>query len=178
MAEARDLPVFDKPDSQEICFVPNDDYAGLVARRSSTGVEPGAILDRDGRAIGEHPGHQHFTIGQRRRIGMAFGRPIYVVEKDPVANTITIGDRSDLMAVGCLASQTNWLVEPPLTPRRCLARIRYNADPVEATAAMVGDDRLEVRFASPQSAVAPGQAVVCYEDDLVLGGGWIDAPLR
>ncbi len=178
MAEARDLPVFDKPDSQEICFVPNDDYAGLVARRSSTGVTPGTILDRDGRSIGEHPGHQHFTIGQRRRIGMAFGRPIYVVEKDPVANTITVGDRDDLMAQGCLASQTNWLVEPPTEPRRCLVRIRYNADPVEATVVMAGEDRLEVRFDAPQSAVAPGQAVVCYEDDLVLGGGWIDASLR
>ncbi|MEE2973054.1 MAG: tRNA 2-thiouridine(34) synthase MnmA [Planctomycetota bacterium] len=178
MAEARDLPVFDKPDSQEICFVPNDDYAGLVARRSSTGVVPGTILDRDGRSIGEHPGHQHFTIGQRRRIGMAFGRPIYVVEKDPVANTITVGDRHDLMAEGCLASQTNWLVEPPVEPRRCLVRIRYNADPVEATVVMAGEDRLEVRFDAPQSAVAPGQAVVCYEDELVLGGGWIDASLR
>ena len=177
LAEEFDLPVFDKPDSQEICFVPNDDYAGLVARRSSTGVSPGAIIDGDGETIGEHPGHQHFTIGQRRKIGMAFGRPIYVVAKDPVSNTITVGDRKDLLAPGCLASQTNWLVESPTSPRTCTVRIRYNSEPVPATAQMVGADRLEIRFAEPQVAVAPGQAAVCYDGDLVLGGGWIDAPM-
>ena len=177
LAEEFDLPVFDKPDSQEICFVPNDDYAGLVARKSSTGVTPGAIVDGEGETIGEHPGHQHFTIGQRRKIGMAFGRPIYVVAKDPVANTITVGDRKALLSGGCLASQTNWLVEPPIDARKCTVRIRYNAEPVPATAQMIGDDRLEVRFDDRQSSVAPGQAVVCYDDDLVLGGGWIDAAI-
>ncbi len=178
LAEGFDLPVFDKPDSQEICFVPNDDYAGLVARRSSTGVAPGAIVDGEGKTIGEHPGHQHFTIGQRRRIGMALGHPIYVVAKDPVANTITVGGRDELLSRGCLASQVNWLVDPPTSPRGCSVRIRYNSEPVSATATMVGDDRLEVRFESLQSSVAPGQAVVCYDGDLVLGGGWIDAAIR
>ena len=177
LAEEFDLPVFDKPDSQEICFVPNDDYAGLVARRSSTGVRPGAIVDTTGETIGEHPGHQHFTIGQRRKIGMAFGRPIYVIAKDPVANTITVGDREALFSSGCLASQVNWLVDPPETPRPCTVRIRYNAEPVNGSAVMVGEDRIEVRFESPQSSVAPGQAAVCYDGDRVLGGGWIDAPL-
>ena len=178
LAERFELPVFDKPDSQEICFVPNDDYAGLVARKSSTGVTPGAIVDREGNEIGEHPGHQHFTVGQRRRIGVALGHPIYVVSKDPVANTITVGDREELMACGCLASQVNWLVDPPDTPRRCSVRIRYNSDPVAASVAMVGEDRLEVSFESDQPSVAPGQAVVCYDGDLVLGGGWIDAAVR
>ena len=178
LAEQFDLPVFDKPDSQEICFVPNDDYAGLVARKSSVGVKPGAIVDGDGEKIGEHPGHQHFTIGQRRKIGMAFGRPIYVVAKDPVANTITVGSREELLANGCLASQVNWLVDPPADPLPCTVRIRYNSEPVPATAVMVGEDRLEVRFESPQISVAPGQAAVCYDGDLVLGGGWIDAAIR
>ena len=178
LAEHFDLPVFDKPDSQEICFVPNDDYAGLVARKSSTGVKPGAIIDGAGETIGEHPGHQHFTIGQRRKIGMAFGRPIYVVAKDPVSNTITVGGRDELLSNGCLASQVNWFVDPPTTPRPCTVRIRYNAEPVPATVAMVGADRLEVRFDSPQSSVAPGQAAVCYDGDEVLGGGWIDAAMR
>ena len=178
LAERFELPVFDKPDSQEICFVPNDDYAGLVARRSSSGVTTGAVVDRDGNKIGEHPGHQHFTIGQRRRIGVALGHPIYVVEKDPVANTITVGDRDALMARGCLASQVNWLVDPPTSPRSCTVRIRYNAEPVPASVSMVGEDRLEVCFDAPQSSVAPGQAVVCYDEDLVLGGGWIDAAVR
>ena len=181
LAERYGLPVFDKPDSQEICFVPNDDYAGLVARRSATGVMPGAIVDRDGKEIGEHPGHQHFTIGQRRRIGVALGRPIYVVDKDPVANTITIGDREDLLAGGCLASQANWLVDPPREDRRCDLRIRYNADPVPGRVRVEGDGagmRVIATFDEPQPAVAPGQALVCYDGDEVLGGAWIDAAVR
>ncbi|MFM1832550.1 MAG: tRNA-specific 2-thiouridylase MnmA [Planctomycetota bacterium] len=181
LAERYDLPVFDKPDSQEICFVPNDDYAGLVARRSTTGVTPGTIVDRDGKEIGEHPGHQHFTIGQRRRIGVALGRPIYVVDKDPVANTITIGDREDLLAGGCLASQANWLVDPPREDRRCDLRIRYNADPVPGRVRVDGDGagmRVIATFDEPQPAVAPGQALVCYDGDEVLGGAWIDAAVR
>jgi tRNA-specific 2-thiouridylase len=181
LAERYDLPVFDKPDSQEICFVPNDDYADLVARRSSTGVAPGPIVDRDGNAIGEHPGHQHFTIGQRRRIGVALGRPIYVVDKDPVANTITVGDREDLLARGCLASQANWLVDPPREDRRCDLRIRYNAEPVPGRVRVEGDDagmRVIATFDEPQPAVAPGQALVCYDGDEVLGGAWIDAAVR
>ena len=108
---------------------------------------------------------------------MALGHPIYVVAKDPIANTITVGEREDLQSNGCLASQTNWLVEPPTTARDCTVRIRYNTAPVPATAAMVGEDRLEVRFAEPQSSVAPGQAAVCYDGDVVLGGGWIDAAI-
>ena len=181
LAERYDLPVFDKPDSQEICFVPNDDYAGLVARRSATGVTPGAIVDRDGNEVGEHPGQQHFTIGQRRRIGVALGRPIYVVDKDPVANTITIGDREDLLAGGCLASQANWLVDPPREDRRCDLRIRYNADPVPGRVRVEGDGagmRVIATFDEPQPAVAPGQALVCYDGDEVLGGAWIDAAVR
>ena len=178
LAERFDLPVFDKPDSQEICFVPNDDYASLVASRSTAGVRPGPIVDASGEVVGEHPGHQHFTIGQRRRVGVAFGRPIYVVSKDPASNTITIGDREDLLAPGCVASQTNWFVEPPEDWRRCDVRIRYNAEPVPAEIRVEGegeDRRLHARFDERQVAVAPGQAIVCYDDDVVLGGGWIDS---
>ena len=178
LAESFDLPVFDKPDSQEICFVPNDDYAGLVARRSQTGVRPGAILDREGREIGEHPGHQHFTVGQRRRIGVALGHPIYVVDKDPVTNSITIGEREELYSGGCLASQGNWFINPPTEARRCELRIRYNAEPVPGKVRVEGDgegQRIIASFDEPQPAVAPGQALVCYDGDEVLGGGWIDA---
>lgn len=177
LAERFDLPVFDKPDSQEICFVPDDDYAGLVARRSEAGVRPGAILDREGRELGEHPGHQHFTIGQRRRIGVALGHPIYVVAKDPEANTVTVGSREDLRAGGCLASQANWLVDPPREDRRCEVRIRYNAEPVPGRVRVEGEGagmRVIAMFDEPQFAVAPGQALVCYDGDEVLGGAWID----
>ena len=178
LAEEMDLPVFDKPDSQEICFVPDNDYAGLVRKRTSTGVEPGPILDTSGKVVGEHPGHQHFTIGQRRKVGVAFGHPIFVIEKDPTTNSVVVGTREELASDGCRASDTNWLIDPPQDWMKCLARIRYNGSAVPAEVRVTGDEGLEVRFESPQDAVAPGQAVVCYDDRMVLGGGWIDAAVR
>lgn len=174
MAKDLGLPVFDKPDSQEICFVPDNDYAGLVTRRSTTGVKPGPLLDLEGNQIGEHPGHQHFTIGQRRKVGVALGHPIFVVEKDPQSNSVVVGPREALQAVGCRAAETNWFITPPQDWLQCTARIRYNSDPVAAEVRVCGTDRIEVRFQEPQDAVAPGQAVVCYSERRVLGGGWID----
>jgi len=173
IAEQFDLPVFDKPDSQEICFVPDMDYARVVRSKTPGGFEAGEIRDTTGNTVGEHPGHQHFTIGQRRGVGVALGYPIYVVDKDPEANTITVGPRAQLASQGCTADQTNWLIDPPTTARRCMVKIRYNAAPVAAEVQVTGDDTLDVHFDDPQDAVAPGQAVVCYEDDRVLGGGWI-----
>ncbi|MHC4415464.1 MAG: tRNA 2-thiouridine(34) synthase MnmA [Planctomycetota bacterium] len=179
MAEALDLPVFDKPDSQEICFVPDGDYAGLVRWRSPESVRDGAIIDRQGSVLGEHRGHQHFTVGQRRGLGVAFGHPMYVVGKDPAANTVTIGTRDDLLASGCSARGTNWLMTPPPggAAVECAAMIRSHAAPVPASVRATGDDDMEVRFERRQPAVAPGQAVVCYLDDAVLCGGWITGAL-
>jgi len=188
IAENHKLPVFNKPDSQEICFVPDNDYAKLVERRTPGGFSPGQILDSDGRHLGQHAGHQHFTLGQRRGIGVALGYPIYVVDKDPVANTITIGGKDQLMSAGLTARQTNWLIDPPLIWTRCQAKVRYNSDPVPAEVraflAEDGNEALEVRFVDPVEAVTPGQAVVCYGEmgseleQTVLGGGWIDAGVR
>jgi tRNA-specific 2-thiouridylase len=176
IARELDLPVFDKPDSQEICFVPDNDYAGLVTRRSPEQVRPGRILDTAGNDLGEHAGHQHYTIGQRRGIGIALGHPVYVVDKNHRDNTITIGEKDDLRAHGCTATEANWLLPPPRDGAwiDCAAKIRSNAEPVPACVGMRGDDGIEVRFADPQYAVAPGQAVVCYDGDAVLCGGWID----
>jgi len=174
-----DLPVFDKPDSQEICFVPSNDYMDVVVRVGGESVQPGTVLDTEGRAIAEHPGHQHFTIGQRRGLGVALGYPAYVVDKDPTANTITVGPREQLLATGLRARQTNWLVAPPANrAMRCAVKIRYNAQPVAAHVRQTAEDELRVTFDQPQPAIAPGQAVVCYDGDRVLGGGWIDEPLH
>lgn len=188
-AHALALPVFDKPDSQEICFVPDNDYAGLVARRTPEAVQTGVVLDLAGTVIGEHPGHQHFTIGQRRGVRVALGQPMYVVRKDAAANTITIGPREALLAAGCVATEVNWLVEPHTEWRPCHAKIRYNAAPVAArvrasaqraepapagAASVPPRAMIEVRFDEPQPAVAPGQAVVCYSADRVVCGGWIE----
>ena len=186
LAKEFDLPVFDKPDSQEICFVPDNDYAGLVRRRSPDRVAPGRIVDTAGKPLGEHDGHQHFTIGQRRGTGVALGYPIYVVHKNPEDNTITVGERDELLSSRCVANEANWLVNPPSPSGRgaggegdgwlpCTAKIRYNADPAPARVRAVDDDTIEVQFNEPQFAIAPGQAVVCYDSDQVMCGGWIQS---
>jgi len=168
------LPVFDKPDSQEICFVPDNDYARLVAKRTPDKVKPGNVLDREGNVVGQHVGHQHYTIGQRRGIGVAVGHPIYVTDRDADANTITVGLKEDLLSTTLVADECNWLVAPPrdgFVP--CQVKIRYNSTPVPGRVRATGDDTLEVRFDHSQSAVTPGQAVVVYDGDVVMGGGWI-----
>lgn len=179
LAREFDLPVFDKPDSQEICFVPDNDYAGLVEKRSPELVRAGRIVDTSGKVIGEHSGHQRFTIGQRRGIGIARNYPLYVIQKDAQTNTVIVGEKDDLLADGCIAHQANWLMESCPADAdgeawlRCTAKIRYNAEPVEAQVRTIGEGEIEVRFAEPQFAVAPGQAVVCYDEDTVICGGWI-----
>ena len=188
IAESHNLPVFNKPDSQEICFVPDNDYARLVERRTEGGFEEGKILDGEGNTVGTHAGHQHFTLGQRRGINLALGYPIYVVDKDPDGNTITVGQKQELMSVGLRAGQTNWLVDPPTGWIDCQAKVRYNSQPVPARVrtfvAEDGSEALEVRFDEPVEAVTPGQAVVCYGkigtelEQTVLGGGWIDEAIR
>lgn len=179
LAARHDLPVSGKPDSQEICFVPDDDYAGLVEKRSVTGVQEGPVLNTDGEQIGHHPGHQHFTIGQRRGVGIALGHPIYVIEKHAEKNAIVVGRRKDLDATGCRGSEANWFMVPEDDAWiSCEAKIRYNAQPVPARVRRTDEDAIEVRFEDPQYAVAPGQAVVCYEDDAVICGAWITASIR
>lgn len=176
IAASLDLPVFDKPDSQEICFVPDQDYARVVRAKTPGSFAHGSVVDTDGNVVGQHEGHQHFTIGQRRGVGVALGYPIYVVDKNADTNTVTVGPREALAAPGCVADQTNWLITPPAPgsdPIECTAKIRYNAAPVPATVQRTDDDELTVRFADPQDAVAPGQAVVCYDHDRVICGGWI-----
>jgi tRNA-specific 2-thiouridylase len=175
IAEELKLPVFNKPDSQEICFVPNQDYAALVRRRTPEAFGPGEVVTTDGQVVGAHEGHQHFTIGQRKGVGVALGYPIYVVDIDPQANRVTLGAKEKLLRRGLLARQVNAL-DPRLRQARdlpCTAKIRYNHSPQPARATLA-DDELTVTFDAPQSAITPGQAVVLYDDDIVLGGGWIE----
>jgi len=173
MALQRALPVYDKPDSYEICFVPDNNYAGLVARRSPEQVQQGDIVDTQGRKVGEHPGHQHFTIGQRRKIGVALGHPLYVLEKDPQTNQITVGGKNDLLATSVHAAEANWHIEPPQSWRRCQVAIRAHGHLLDAEVRATTKDTIEICFDEPQPAVATGQAVVAYEGDLLMGGGWI-----
>jgi tRNA-specific 2-thiouridylase len=176
MARELSLPVFNKPDSQEICFVPNQDYAGLVQRRTPESFREGEFVTPEGASLGTHAGHQHFTIGQRKGLGMAFGYPIYVVDIDADSNRVTLAGKEHLKRDGLIARQINILSSRlrDAGEMNCQAKIRYNHQPVDATAKIIGEDELEVRFASPQYAVTPGQAVVLYDGDVVLGGGWIE----
>lgn len=191
LAQRFGLPVFDKPDSQEICFVPDNDYAGLVERRRPELAARGSIVDASGARVGEHDGQHRFTIGQRRGLDISLGHRIYVVRKDPTTNTVVVGDRADLMNHGCDAGEANWLIDPPSIEGefvRCVAKYRYNTPgvPARVRALRAGPDepagpsgrlgRLSVEFEEPQAAVAPGQAIVLYDADrpeLVMGGGWI-----
>ena len=176
IAEELKLPVFNKPDSQEICFVPNQDYAGLVKRRSPDAFRAGDLVSTSGDVIGQHEGHQHFTIGQRRGTGVALGYPIYVVDIDPQQNRVTVGDRAATLRSSLIANGINLLSSRLRDGAEisCAAKIRYNHAPQPAIARVEGDT-LHVRFPEPQHAITPGQAVVLYDDDVVLGGGWIDS---
>ncbi|MBL9120459.1 MAG: tRNA 2-thiouridine(34) synthase MnmA [Phycisphaerae bacterium] len=178
LAKEFGLPVFDKPDSQEICFVPDNDYAGMIARRDPTSVRPGKIVNAAGEVLGDHPGHQHFTVGQRRGLGVAAAQPLYVVRKDAERNLVVVGSREELLSTGCVAGKINWLAVSPEDWLSCDVAIRYNSDAVPGRVRRLrGADaeRLEIEFDEPQHAVAPGQAAVCYAGDRVLGGGWIEA---
>jgi tRNA-uridine 2-sulfurtransferase len=178
IAQDLNLPVFNKPDSQEICFVPDQDYAALVKRRSPETVRQGELVLSGGGVVGQHEGHQHFTIGQRKGVGVAFGHPIYVVDINPQTNRVTLGEKSTLLRNGLLARQTNWLADRPTPgdpPIPCSAKIRYNHDPQPATVSITADGDMLVRFDTPQSAITPGQAVVVYDGEMLLGGGWIES---
>jgi tRNA-specific 2-thiouridylase len=177
MARAMDLPVSEKPDSQEICFVQGD-YAGLLRERAPGSLRPGRIVDTSGRDLGGHGGHQLFTVGQRRGLGIAAAAPLYVVEKDTATNTVTVGARESLHSVGCVADEAAWLVDAPGRWTACGVKVRSHGEPVPAQVRSTGAGSLEVLFESPQFAVAPGQAVVCYTGDVVMGGGWIRAAIR
>jgi tRNA-specific 2-thiouridylase len=176
IAQELNLPVYNKPDSQEICFVPNQDYAALVKRRSPDTSHEGEVVDTAGKTVGTHPGYQHFTIGQRKGVRLALGHPVYVVDIDPMKNRVTVGEKESLMKLSLVAHQINILSArlPAADSLPCLAKIRYNHPPQPARATRKGEDEIEVTFDQPQSAITPGQAVVIYDGDVVLGGGWID----
>jgi tRNA-specific 2-thiouridylase len=186
VAQSKGLLVFDKPDSQEICFVPDNDYAALVDSRRPDAAREGTILDSKGRVVGTHRGQHRFTIGQRRGLDVSLGHRIYVVSKDPAGNTITVGQAEELMCDGCTVGEANWLSDETVAGTSVWAKYRYNTPAVRASVKSLGQaqgpthsgrtGRFEVRFAEPQRSVAPGQALVLYstqDPDVVLGGGWI-----
>ncbi|MFO1070053.1 MAG: tRNA 2-thiouridine(34) synthase MnmA [Geminicoccaceae bacterium] len=171
LAERLGLPVARKPDSQDICFVPDGDYARLVRRLRPAAAEPGPIVDRDGRKLGEHAGIAGVTVGQRRGLGVAAGERLYVVGIDAPSRRVTVAPRRAAAMISATLRESSWLVEPP--PAGVQVKHRANEPAVEATVRVAGDGAAEVRFAVPQVGVAPGQACVVYAGTRVLGGGWI-----
>ena len=171
------LRVADKPDSQEICFVPDQDYAGFLRRHRGELDTAGEFVDTAGAVLGEHPGYERFTVGQRRGLGIAFGEPRFVVRIDAETRRVVLGTRDELLSAGLTAGDANWLIDPPTGPLRCEAQIRYQSRPAACEVEADGDGFV-VRFDAPQEGVAPGQACVLYDGDRVLGGGWIRAGER
>lgn len=180
LARELNLPVAEKNDSQEICFVPNGDYAGFIDayfREQGRAREPqtGEIVSTDGRTIGHHAGTHHFTIGQRRGLGVAAGEPLYVIETNPETQRVVVGRTGDLMRRWFYARDVNWLsIEPIREPVMAQVKIRNKHVPAEARLSPANEGRVAVEFSEPQRAVTPGQAAVFYDGDLVLGGGWIE----
>jgi tRNA-specific 2-thiouridylase len=163
----------DKPDSQEICFIPDNDYVGFLNRFRGPQETAGELVDTTGNVVGHHDGYQKFTIGQRKGLGVTFGSPRFVISIEADTRRVVIGEKEDLAASELEADRLNWLVDDLPSNFCCTAKIRYRHTAAAAEAHIVSEDRLRVTFEEPQYAIAPGQAVVLYDGDRVLGGGWI-----
>ncbi len=173
IAEREDLIVANKPDSQEICFVEDGDYAKFIQEFSNLSPIPGDILDINGNILGEHKGLIHYTIGQRKGIG-AYGRPMFVMKINPDDNTITLGEKGMEFESSLYCNRLNFISgEIPVTTMQVQAKARYQAPPCDCILSPVDNDTLKVEFLEPQRAITPGQAIVFYDNDTVLGGGTI-----
>ena len=173
IARRGDLPVHDKPESQEVCFVPDDGYVGVLEDRAPEALRGGNIVTSDGRVLGTHDGYARFTIGQRRGLRVATGTPLYVTQIDPETATVTAGPREELMATRLLGARANWHCDVP-GEFEATVQVRYNHRGALATVRTLGPERFEVEFYQPVAAITPGQAAVVYQGDRLLGGGWIE----
>lgn len=181
LAREMELAVADKGESFEICFVPNGDYAAFMdayLRDKGAGETEvrGEIVTTAGRTLGEHGGVHHFTVGQRKGLGIATGEPLYVIATDPQSQRVTVGSNAELLRATLAACDVNWVSIPGLSaPARAAVKIRNKHQAAAATVYPAADPtRVEVHFDEPQRAITPGQAAVFYDGDLVLGGGWIE----
>jgi tRNA-specific 2-thiouridylase len=180
LARELGIPTAAKPDSQEICFVPNGDYAAFIdAYFKEQGIAPsetqGELVTTDGQVVGEHSGVHHFTVGQRRGLGVAAGEPLYVISTEPASKRVVIGRNDALLRATMIVNDVNWIsIAAPAAPVRAEIKIRNKHQAAPATITPTADPaRVEIRFDEPQRAVTPGQGAVFYSGELVLGGGWI-----
>ncbi len=168
------LKVYNKRESQEICFIQDDSYHTLLIQRLKKSIEPGPIMDKNGKVIGTHRGIAFYTIGQRRGLRIAKGKPLYVIKIDRERNIIVVGEEADVYGERFIVDKVNWISSEVPSETFCAnVKIRYNHSGSEAMIYPRGEDKVEVVFKSPQKAITPGQAAVFYDGDKVLGGGWI-----
>jgi len=169
------LAIAEKPDSQEICFIPDGDYAAFVERKEPAVARRGAIVDEGGHQLGSHGGVHRFTVGQRKGLGIASTIPLYVLRIDADEGHVTVGPRAALERVRLIASGVNWIaIDAPTAPIRVAAQIRHRHKPAAGVVCAFPDGRAEMVFDDPQVAITPGQAVVFYDGEAVVGGGWIE----
>ena len=175
IAESLSLKVAQRPESQELCFISDNDYNRFIREQMPDSIKPGPILDMAGNVVGLHRGIQFYTIGQRKGLGGSFGKAMYVVRIDPSRNAIVVGAKADLEVDGLTAANANFVSIPRLEkPMRVTVKIRYNDPGADGIALPLSRDRFRVVFDEPRIAVTPGQAAVLYDGDVVLGGGWIE----
>ena len=175
IAESHGLEVAKKKDSMEICFIPDNDYAGFIERNVEDVPGPGNFVDMDGNVIGRHKGITHYTVGQRKGLNLAMGRPVFVTEIRPETNEVVIGDNEDVFSDRLICGNVNWMAVDGLhgEEKTVMAKIRYSHKGAPCVIRELEDGRVECRFETPQRAITPGQAVVFYENDYVFGGGTI-----
>lgn len=174
IAEKIHLQVANKPDSQDICFVPDGDYASFIEQYTGQSSEPGDFVDKEGKVLGKHKGQIHYTIGQRRGLGISAPESLYVCGKSLDSNEVILGSKQDLMSNYCYINDINLIPWDYLdAPIKCKVKTRYRQPEQPATVEQIGEDLIKITFDEPQRAVTPGQAAVLYDDDMVLGGGTI-----
>jgi tRNA-specific 2-thiouridylase len=173
LAEKFALPVAQKHESQEICFIPDNDYVKFLENHGIS-QNPGEIVIQDGTVIGRHAGLHRYTVGQRRGLGIAWPHPLHVTAIDTARNQLVVGAYEELATTALTAARATWNLKPSVKEFRAACRIRYRHQPADCTVFMQSDDRFTLHFDTPQTSVTPGQAAVLYNGDSVLGGGWIE----
>lgn len=174
IAEKKNISSSKKADSQDICFVPDGDYAAFIKKKTGLDFDKGFFTDKNGAKLGEHKGIVSYTIGQRKHLGIALGKPAFVISKDAETNTVVLGDNEDLFSSSLTAGNLNWIsIEKPEAPMKVTAKTRYTQTETEAVIYPSDGDTVTIEFSKPQRAISPGQAVVFYDNDTVVGGGTI-----
>ena len=174
IAKENDFDISDKAESQEICFIPDNNYAGYIKENSDVEIEQGDFVDTKGNYLGRHKGIINYTVGQRKGLGITFGKPVYVLDINKKRNEVVLGEEDELYKDVLYCNNTNFIsIEKLESEKRVTAKIRYNAREADATIYPETDDVVKVVFDKPQRAITPGQSVVFYDKDIVVGGGVI-----